>query len=78
MKTVTEISKHKFLEMVEFCKSQNYETLNENMSSKYGEERARLFSMMLTAYNKGDLHLDTFIRVELRDDGFIRFRHFHK
>ena len=82
VKTITEISKYKFLEMVAFCNAYKkvYGEMpeSEKIQKQFGEVKGKLFANMLVAFDLGTLKIDTFIRATLRDDNQIEYKHYHK
>lgn len=82
MKTITEINKYKFLEMVAFCDA--YKGVYGEMpttgevAEKFGETRTKLFYNMVKAFDNSVLRLPLFVRATLRDDGFIEYKHYRK
>lgn len=82
MKTITEISKFKFLEMAAFV--EGYKKVNgripekEDLFKRFGEVRTKLFLNIWIAYNNGTFNIDTLVRATLRDDGIIEYKYFRK
>lgn len=77
MKTLTEISRVKFIEMINFCGSykQEYGEFpgHLELSARYGDLRAKLFANMIKDYKEKVFSLDKLVRALLMDDGYIRY-----
>jgi hypothetical protein len=82
VRTITEISKYKFLDMLAFCNAYKKvygEVPDANfLSNEFGRSRAALFANLVLALDTGKINMEKFIRATLRDDGMIEFKHYHK
>ncbi len=82
MKTLTEINKFKFLEMMAFVnahkKAWGSIPEKETLFSQFGEIQTKLFFNMMVALDMEKINLRKFVRATLRDDGNIEYKHFHK
>lgn len=82
MRTLTEISKFQFLDMVTFFEAHKkvYGDIpkSEVFYAKFGELRTKLFLNMIIAFDRKELRLDTFKRAILRDDNMIEYKHFNR